>query len=512
MRNARSTVIAVLSLLFLSGFLNIPDSSLFGNSNFYLKNSFIDSLVFNANYDRAIIALEKAIDQLNEDTHSKLYLFLKLSEIYIYINNTKKAAELLREVELQTPDKADEQLDFLHSLQMAMLLRKSGKTKESGTWLKNSELMLLKVKNPEHLDAAKLYMLLGKHCFESRDSIHAIQYFQKSIKILSAESMPERIAKITSLSYLQMVYLFSGNKRMAGHTEAKADSVYHTISNKNHPALLRYYLNLSFIYLNYNLNINRAQTAIQYASEIINHYSPTDPDYGLLFCYHGQLAYQEHDSEKALGYFRQAETYLSENPDLAPYMYLLYFDLANTYYFYKNDFRKAVENYTKVIDNDNSWLKRAQINSLVLKGYCYLELGDTAKAISSVKKGIYIAETGTRVSGTEKTYAYRCLAGLYENIGQPELSCQYFQKAYENAEFYNVDWNLKTDIITNLGNCLRDKGDIHSALKMYQPAIDKAFSDTSVFEWGNQFCDEIELVEILNDKGYALLQLYQRTG
>ncbi len=58
-------------------------------------------------------------------------------------------------------------------------------------------------------------------------------------------------------------------------------------------------------------------------------------------------------------------------------MYLFYFDLANTYYFYVNDFQKAILNYRKVIENSNPWLKRAHINSLVLSGYCYLELGDT---------------------------------------------------------------------------------------------------------------------------------------
>ncbi len=146
-----------------------------------------------------------------------------------------------------------------------------------------------------------------------------------------------------------------------------------------------------------------------------------------------QLAYQEHDSEKALGYFRQAETYLLKNQDLSPYMYLFYFDLANTYYFYKNDFQKAIENYRKVIENNNPWLKRAHINSLVLSGYCYLELGDTVMAISCIKNGINAAETGSRVSEREKTYTYRCLAGLYLNIGQEELAHQYFQKAYEKA-------------------------------------------------------------------------------
>jgi CHAT domain-containing protein/tetratricopeptide (TPR) repeat protein len=512
MRNVRSTVIAVLSLLFLSGFHNIPDFPQFGNRNFYPIDILIDSLVFNANYDRAIIAAEKGIDQSNGDTNSKLYLLLKLSEIYIYQNNPKKAAEILREVAVKkhTADNTDEQFDFLFSLEMATLLRKSGKNEEALKWMKKSELFLLKIKYPTSLCVARLYILLGKNYYESRDSLNAIQYFSKSIKILSSDLLPEKIAKITSLSYLHLVYLFSENKKMAARTEEKADSIYSSIQNKNHPALLNYYLNLSFIYLNYSLNINRAQSALEFASEIINkYYSPADPDYGLLYCYKGQLAYQEHDSEKALGYFRQAKTYLTENQYLSPYMYLLYFDLANTYYFYKNDFRKAIENYTKVIDNNNPWLKRARINSLVLSGYCYLELGDTAKAISSVKKGIYTAETGTRVSGTEKTYTYRCLAGLYENTGQVELSHQYFQKAYENANIYNVDWNLKTDIIANLGNYHRDKGDIQAALKIYQSAIDKAFSDSSIFASGNQFCDEIELIEILNDKGYALLQLYK---
>ena len=96
------------------------------------------------------------------------------------------------------------------------------------------------------------------------------------------------------------------------------------------------------------------------------------------------------------------------------------------------------------------------------------------------------------------------------NIGQKELAHQYFQKAYEKANKYNVGWDLKTDIITNLANYHRDEGDIQTALNLYQTAIDKAFYDSTVFASGSQFCDEIELIEILNNKGYALLQLYEK--
>jgi CHAT domain-containing protein/tetratricopeptide (TPR) repeat protein len=514
MRNARSTTIAVLAILFLFRFCNISGSINFSNQKVYAfpVDTVIENLIFNALYDQAIVVADKTMDQIT-DSNSKMLLLLKLSEIYIYKNNPEKAAEILQEVALKknASSKPDDRIEFLYSLDMAMLLRESGKNEEAGKWMKKSEFFLKKIKNPNHSDASRLYNILGKHSYETRDSIHAIGYFSKSINILSENSLPEKMAKITSVSYLQLAYLFSENVKMAKQAEAKADSAYLTIAKKNHPSLLDFYLNLSYIYLNYSLNINKAESALHFASAIINkYYSSADPDYGLLFCYKGQLAYQEHDSEKALGYFRQAETYLVKNQELSPYMYLLYFDLANTYYFYKNDFHKAIENYRKVIDNNNQWLKRAYINSMVLSGYCYLELGDTAKAISCVKNGINAAESGSRVSGREKTYTYRCLAGLYMNMGQVELAHQYFQKAYKKANDFDIDWYLKTDIITNLANYHRDKGDIQTSLKLYQTAVDNAFNDSSVFDSGSQFCDEIELIEILNNMGYALLQLYEK--
>ncbi len=91
-----------------------------------------------------------------------------------------------------------------------------------------------------------------------------------------------------------------------------------------------------------------------------------------------------------------------------------------------------------------------------------------------------------------------------------EMAHRYFQKAYEKSKIYDVGWDLETDIITNLANYHRDKGDIQKALNLYQTAIDKAFYDTSFSAWGSAFCDEIELIEILNNKGYALLQLYEK--
>ena len=514
MPSNRSFKIAVLAILFFFRFGNISGSSDLGNQNISALNidSLIEDLIFNAQYDQAIIIAEKSRNQI-KDSYYKMHLLLRLSEIYIYKNNPEKAVEILQEVALRknASDKAEDQIEFLYSLDMALILRESGKVEEASKWMKKSVFFLKKIKNPNQSDAARLFNMLGKHSYETRDSNHAIEYFSKSIKILSENSLPEKMARINAQSYLRLACLFSGNLKMAGVVEAKADSAYLTIANKNHPSLLDFYLNLSFIYLNYNLNINEAETALRFASGIINkYYSSANPNYGLLFCYKGQLAYQEHDSEKALDYFRQAETYLVKNQGLSPYMFLFYFDLANTYYFYKNDYHKAIENYRKVIENNNQWLNRSYINSLVLSGYCYLELGDTAKAISCVKNGISAAESGSRVTGREKTYTYRCLAGLYLNMGQEKLAHQYFQKAYDKANKYDLDWDLKTDIITNIANYHRDKGDFQTALKLYQKAIDKALYDSSVFSSRSQFCDEIELIEILNNKGYALLQLYEK--
>ncbi len=506
MCNARSTIIPIFSLLFL-----FKVSLLFGSSPFQF-DPVLEDLIFNAKYDQAITIAEQEISQ-STDPRVKMLLLLRSSEIFIYKNNTEKATEILKDVSVKMNYtlKTDEEINFLYFLDMAMVLRESGKNAEAVQWMKKSEICLKKVKNPYQTDAARLYLLLGKSSYETRDSINAIRYFSKSIKVLSGNSLPEKMAKLTGLSYLQLAYLFAQKPEKAAQTEEKTDSAFQATINKNHPSLFNFYLNLSFIYLNYNFNIQKAEKALFFASEIANNYcSPSNPKYGLLYCYKAQLAYQEHDSEKALGYFRQAETYLLKNKDLIPYMYLFYFDLANTYYFYVNDFQKAILNYRKVIENTNPWLKRAHINSLVLSGYCYLELGDTLMAISSIRNGVKAAETGFLVSDREKIYPYRCLAGFYLNIGREEMAYRYFQKAYEKSKIYDVGWDLETDIITNLANYHRDKGDIQKALSLYQTAINKAFFDTSFFAVGNAFCDEIELMEILNNKGYALLQLYEK--
>ncbi len=50
------------------------------------------------------------------------------------------------------------------------------------------------------------------------------------------------------------------------------DSAFQAIINKNHPSLFNFYLNLSFIYLNYNFNIQKAEKALYFASEIANNY------------------------------------------------------------------------------------------------------------------------------------------------------------------------------------------------------------------------------------------------
>ncbi len=486
-------------------------SILFGSSSSQV-NSVLENLIFNAKYDQAIIYAEEAMNQ-STDPDIKMFLLLKQSEIYTYKNCPEKAAEILRKVDLNLNSSGESinELNFLYSLNMALVLREKGRNIEAVKWIRRSEYFLKMIKNPRPIDAARFYFLSGKFRYETRDSINAIRYFKKSIKILSENSLPEKTERLTCLSYLQLAYLFAGNPDQARVIEAKSDSVYQSLANKNHPSLINYYLNQSFIYLNYDFNIHKAEKALQFSTEIVHKfYSSIYSNYGLLYCYKAQLAYQEHDSEKALGYFRQAEIYLEQNSDFAPYMYLLYFDLANTYYFYINDFQKALTYYRKVIENSNPWLKRSHVNSLVLSGYCYLELGDTLMAISCIKKGIGATEKGFLASDREKTYTYRCMAGFYLNIGDEEKAHLYFQKAYEKSKIYHAGWDLETDIITNLANYHRDKGEILKSLKLYQNALDIAFGDTSVFAHGRKFCDEVELLEILNNKGYALLQLFEK--
>jgi CHAT domain-containing protein len=512
MRYARSKIKAGLSILFLLGFCDIFGSAHPGyqNHTIFTIDTIIEDLIFNARYDQAISLADDAIDEVTIDSDHKLRLLLKLSEIYLYKNNPEKTAEILQEVALKknASETINNRIEFMYSLEKAMLFRVYGKHINAGEWLFKSEFFLKKIKNPEDLDAAKLYTLMGRYYYEKGDSSNAVRYFSKSIKTLSDNSLPGKMAKLTNLSYLQLACLFSGDLKRAGYVEASVDSAYLNTANKYHPYLLRFYLNSAFINLNYNLNSNKARTALYFASAILNKYHSSADDYGLLYCYKGQLAYQERDPAKALGYFRQVDTYIMKNQDLSPYMFLYYFDLANTYYFFENNYHKAIENYKKVIENNNQWMKRAHVNSRVLMGYCYFELGDTTKAISCIKNGIIAAETGSHIYIRDMIYAYRCLAGLYKNIGQEEVAHLYFQKAYEKAQKYDVDWDLKTDIITNLANYHRDKGDIPKALSLYQKAIDIVFYDSTISFSGSQFCDETELIQILNNKSFALLQLY----
>ncbi len=237
-------------LFYLFGFSNISDSSVFENQikSFVPVDTIIEELIFNAQYDDAIVVANKAINQIKENSCFKFHLLLRLSEIYIYKHNPEKAAEILHEVPLKnnTSQIANNELEFLYSLAMARMLRESGKNGEAVKWMKKSELFVRKINNPENPDVAKLYILLGRHSYETQDSINAIRYFSKSMNILSGNSLQDKMAKITSFSYLQLAYLFYGNFNKARQVEAKADSTYLTITEKNHPSLLNFYLNTSF--------------------------------------------------------------------------------------------------------------------------------------------------------------------------------------------------------------------------------------------------------------------------
>ena len=157
--------------------------------------------------------------------------------------------------------------------------------------------------------------------------------------------------------------------------------------------------------------------------------------------YKGNLSLNKQDYHEALIYFTKA---LEQNTD-HPFAYLnkaLAHDMLGEY-------EKAIEDYTKAIENDPTYFNRA---------FCYYQLGEYEKAIEGNTKAI------ERDPNNASAYFNR--ACCYFNLGEYEKAIEDLTKAIE------LDLN-NASAYFDRASCYYQLGEYEKAIKDYTICLDR---------------------------------------
>jgi CHAT domain-containing protein len=397
------------------------------------------------------------------------------------------------------------------SLLQALELRSKGNFEKALPYLEKSLTYVSIQVNPDN--AVRLYQELAKAKYESREFKTGITYLNYSLPFLKRDDSKTRMQLLTTFSLLQLLFLSNHDQKEGYRFEQKSDSLYSLVKSQEDPSLLSFYLTNCLTYLHFRLNTSKARESLSHAGNIILRTCiESDINFGLLYYYKSQLSYHLRDSEKALGYFSQAWSFLEKYPALIPYMPLLYFNLANTWYFHKDDYDQALIYYQKVVRSRDPWLVSAHTSSLVLSGYCYLGKGDTLKGIQCMKQAIHDALYIPEIPRKELAYTYRCLAMVYSQTRNEIQSIQYLNKALEEALKYHADESLTSTILCNIGNHMRDFVNPPAAMVYYQRALETAHYNPNYDYDSEPLMNDAEIIDILNNQGYAFSILYEMNG
>ena len=519
-KNVRSIIFK--SIFFLFVFSLIFSIHVFGFSKF-IESS--DSLGYipqqNGYYLKALAKVDQELFKAFNSPEREIHLLLHKCEVYLQMGDLSNASRILELVNKRKKTIFNNLsvIDFLFTMNKGLLMEMKCQVNESQKWLEKAQIFLKSENSIPEKDVARLYYALGNIRYALMDSANAIDYYLMSLSRNIGNSRTEKVTKLNYLSNLQLAAYYFNRLDLVKWAKSQSDSLFAELGDLDTPELLTYFLNLTAIYLNKEYNLILAKQTMDQAAYILQKYHRIGfYQFGLLYFFQGQYAYLIGDYEKSLGYLKESENYLIKHPVLTVSMYQIYFLLANVYFFYKKDYRLAIQNYEKVQQSKSPWIKTNLIYSFLLNGYSYFALGDTERAIAYTRKGLDISKKRPSwSSGDAQAYSCLCLSSIYKKLGNKDDAYKYLVEAYVTSLKHSMANDLKATILRDMGSHFKNEGDYMEALRNYQQALiacSKYFNDTSIFE--NPVMTEIPteklIIETLNMKAFALYLLFEKGG
>jgi CHAT domain-containing protein len=498
----------------ICSFIYYPAYSMYVINN----DSIIEKALFNNDLNSALNHINTSLNQ-NPNQKQKIILLLRKSELYLKSGNQSASGKALDEAEwvMKSIKTFDIELQFSIALQSVKYYMFCEKPDLAIPWLRSAEKYSEKF-NCHYNDLGSLNLEMGKYYNSLSDNRTSVNYFQKVLSAQPVMNLSDSVRMITAGIYLTNILWDQGKTIDAKKMVEKWLSLISQMKNPLHPAMIEIYMDLADFHISRDYNPLLSEELLLSATKILTHsYQKDHYLNGKLYYLKSQIEYSKNDFENALQYCRRSQYFALEYPVLSGYRSLNCYTQARIYYWYKQDYERAISYCKQAIDFHNySKQFLVYVNLLIGKSYKKLTNYKDAKAI--FLQIIHHTSAG-QMPGDFYTCsnAYMELGDMAQIEKKNELNYNYLKMALYYALKIS-DKNLQTlDVYKKLGRFFYTAGNYTKALEYFQKSIIagcKDFSDENIS--GNPLPRNVlmtdELVESFSFKAYLLFKLYETNG
>ncbi len=481
-------------------------------------DSLLNISLQNANFEGAL----KLVDQCRKQAVTKernATLLLKTVDIYLRLGKADAAKSAMDEAEalFSKISYPSAELEFQHALQKGRYFAFTGNQADELIWLHRAEKQINYLNGNDPDDVSRLYGELGSYYDDLSDYPAAIRYYQLAANRQKTDRVYGKIMQIYYNACLANDFWTRNETDKAVGLITPCLDYLDSTTDPYHPALLEVYFNVARYCINANNDYTTAEELLVKATRIMNKFFP--PDHyliGKLYFSKSQIEYAKSDYERALFFSLQVQKISDKYPVLIGYQVQNYYKLAAIYYWYKHDYKKAIELCRLGLGN-NKRFGLSFVYYLYLTGISYLRMSEIPLGMDYLGKAVRISSESSSPSElgicASANYEMSRIASSEKNIS---MIFHYLNEAIRTSKKISDRNTQLAKFYNELGRAyFLNTNDYRAMLNSVQLSIIsgcKTFSDTMIT--ANPPLHDIvaayPLIVSFMFKAYGLYLLYEK--
>lgn len=504
---------------FLFTVLLHPIQPLYSVMNSTVTDSMINQCIQDANFDKALRLISEYRQKGSPDRSAEAMLLLKTADIYLMQGNSQNAEEAISEAarsiaEIQNPSN---ELLFQYDFQKGFYLNLIGRYGEASKYLRHAENLLKTVRGIKPDEKSRLYGELGVYYRKNLDYERSVRYYQFALSAQQGNLLMDSIQHAYYNACLADAYWHYNKIQQAEDLIASNIDFLRNVPEPSLPALLDLYLATAAYCATINNDIAISEELLMYATQILDKYYPADHfKYSLLYFLKSEIEYLKLNFDSALMYCEHALNIASSHPSLVHNQADIYTIISIIYFFYKNDYQKAIEYCNKALTSVEN-TKESKAYFYYLLGVIHNQIDNRQFAVDFFKEAIQKAsENNSAADYNISSMASFELAKIFLKENKHEENINYLKNALNLEQKVSTKGAYISTIYNELSKSFYLKGNFKLALRYIQNSVIAScysFTDTSLLS--NPVLTDIRitdaLIESFSLKAYLLYMLYENS-
>jgi CHAT domain-containing protein len=482
-------------------------------------DSMINHSIRNANFERALSLISDYQYEGSIDKSTEAMLLLKAADIYLMQGNSQHAEEAVSQAarsiaEIRNPSN---EVQFQYDLQKGSYLNLIGKYGEAPKYLRHAENLLKDVNSIKTENKSRLYGELGLYCKKILDYESSVKYYELAVSVEQGNRFKDSIQLGYYNACLADACWHNNETRKAEGLIAFNIDFLRNVPEPSLPALLDLYLATAAYCITVNNDIAISEELLMYANQILDKYYPAEHfKYSLLYFLKSEIEYLKLNFDSALMYCEHALNIANTHPSLVHNQADIYTIFSIIYFFYKNDYQKAIDYCNKALASVAN-TKESKAYFYYLLGIIHNQIQNRQIAIGFFKEAIQKAsDKNSAVDFNISSMASFELAKISLALNKHEENINYLKNALNLEQKVTTKGAYISTIYNELSKSFYLKGNVNFALHYIQNSVIascNSFTDTSLLS--NPVLYDIRitdaLIESFSLKAYLLYMLYENS-